>query len=347
CRAMSIIPSRAGPLESKQFSNVVPCSENVRPDLENCPLRISAKPLHFRPRSRRAVSFASVLVTPSPVWSKYLIVRGQEVVLMRHRVFKTFCVLLGGAFLLTVATFAQDSKPGKLKIKVSPKQAYTFIDGKAIGPGNRTIKLDVGTHHLVVANYGFKFVEQDTSIDPDHTLPLDIRLEPAGAEVPGPRGRIQIEVGMRRAGDAAVLLNGNKPQYFVGHVDEFNNDIIKHQELIVPPGRHELTVTRYGKELWTGLVSVGANQRVIVNISNGKQDTKDWPRGSNELGGGVQRFKAGTASATIAIAPVSGTVSANPPNINCSQNTQLAWTSSETVEADMSGMSPVPTSGER
>src|SRR5207244_850842 len=28
-------------------------------------------------------------------------------------------------------------------------------------------------------------------------------------------------------------------------------------------------------------------------------------------------------------------------------NTQLAWTSSETVEADMSGFSPVPTSGER
>jgi outer membrane protein OmpA-like peptidoglycan-associated protein len=266
---------------------------------------------------------------------------------MRHRMFRTFCVIFSGLILFSVAAFAQDTKPGKLKVKVSPKQAYTFVDGKAIGPGNRTIKLDVGTHHLVVANYGFKFVEQDISIDPDHTLPLDIRLEPAGAEVPGPRGRIQIEVGMRRVGDAAVLMNGNKPQYFVGHVDEFNNDIIRHQELVVPPGRHELTVTRYGKELWTGLVTVGANQRVIVNISNGKQIVKDWPRGANELGAGVERFKAGTASATVAVAPVSGTVSANPPNINCSQNTQLAWTSAETVEADMSGFSPVPTTGEK
>lgn len=266
---------------------------------------------------------------------------------MRYRMFRTLCAISGGLVLLSVAAVAQDTKPGKLKIKVSPKQAYTFIDNKAIGPGNRTIKLDVGTHHLVVANYGFKFVEQDISIDPDHTLPLDIRLEPAGGEVPGPRGRIQIEVGMRRAGDAAVLMNGNKPQYFVGHVDEFNNDIIKHQELIVPPGRHELTVTRYGKELWTGLVTVGANQRVIVNISNGKQVTKDWPRGSNGLQAGVQRFKAGVASATIAVAPVSGSISANPQKINCSQNTQLAWTSAETVEADMSGFSPVPTTGER
>jgi len=266
---------------------------------------------------------------------------------MRHRVFGTVYGILGGLILLSAAAFAQDLKPGKLKISVHPKQAYTFIDGKAIGPGNRKIKLDVGTHHLVVANYGYKFVERDISIDSHQTLPLDIQLEPAGGDLPGPRGRIQIEVGMRRAGDAAVLMNGNKPQYFVGHVDEFNNDIIKHQELVVPPGRHELTVTRYGKELWSGLVTVGANQRVIVDISNGKQVVKDWPRGSSDLGGGVQRFRAGTASATVAVAPVSGTVSANPPNINCNQNTQLAWTSSETVEADMSGLSPVPTTGER
>lgn len=266
---------------------------------------------------------------------------------MRHQALKAFCGIVVGAFLLNGAALAQNSKPGKLKIKVSPKQAYTFVDGKAIGPGSRTIKLDVGTHHLIVANYGYKFAEQDVSIDPEHTLPLDIKLEAAGAEVPGPRGRIQIEVGMRRAGDAAVLLNGNKPQYFVGHVDEFNNNIIKHQELIVPPGRHELYVTRYGKELWSGVITVGADQRVIVDISDGKQRTKDWPRGSKELTAGVQRFKAGTASATVAIAPVSGSVTANPQNINCSQPTQLAWTSSETVEADMSGLSPVPTSGER
>lgn len=266
---------------------------------------------------------------------------------MRHQALKTFCAIVVGAFLLSGAALAQNSKPGKLKIKVSPKQAYTFVDGKAIGPGNRTIRLDVGTHHLIVANYGYKFAEQDVSIDPEHTLPLEIKLDPAGAEVPGPRGRIQIEVGMRRAGDAAVLLNGNKPQYFVGHVDEFNHNIGMHQELIVPPGRHEVYVTRFGKELWSGVVTVGADQRVIVDISNGRQRTKDWPRGTKQLTAGVQRFKAGTASATVAIAPVSGSVSANPQNINCSQPTQLAWNSSETVEADMSGLSPVPTSGER
>src|ERR1700751_6260239 len=105
---------------------------------------------------------------------------------MRHRVFVAFCSVLGGAFLPSVAGFPQDPKPGKLKMSVRPKQAYTFIDGKAIGPGNRKIKLDIGTHHLIVANYGFKFVERDVSIDSKQTLPLDIQLEPAGADVPGP-----------------------------------------------------------------------------------------------------------------------------------------------------------------
>jgi len=266
---------------------------------------------------------------------------------MIKRAFRAFAGIFTGVLVLSLGALAQDSKPGRLKITVQPKQAYTFVDGKAIGPGNRTIKLDVGTHHLIVANYGFKFAEQDISIDSHQTLPVSIHLEPLGAQVPGPHGRIQIEVGMRRAGDAAVLLNGNKPLYFVGHVDEFNNNIAHHQELVVPAGVHHLTVTRYGKELWSGAVTVGANQRVIVDISNGKQVSKDWPRGSHELGGAVQRFKAATASTTVAVAPVSGTVSANPPNINCNQNTQLAWTSSETVEADMSGFSPVPTSGER
>jgi hypothetical protein len=265
--------------------------------------------------------------------------------------------LVVGATLLTGSfTFAQNPKPGKLKMSVSPKQAYTFVDGKAIGPGNRVIKLDVGTHHVVVANYGYKFVEKEVSMDSDKTVPMDIKLEPVGAPVPGPRGRIQIEAGrLHGATAAAVLLNGKKPLYFVGHVDEFDNDIIWHQELIVPPGTHQVTVTRNGKELWSGPITVAADQRVIVDISNGKEEIKAWPRGSAcptyrpecEMAKLAPRFTAGIASATVVVAPVSGSVSANPSKIDCNQSTQVAWVSKETVEADMSGMSPVPTSGEK
>jgi len=271
---------------------------------------------------------------------------------------RTFCPMVGATALLGSVALAQNAKPGKLKMSVSPKQAYTFVDGKAIGPGNRTLKLGVGAHHVVVANYGYKFAEQEVSLDSDKTVPVDIKLEPVGEAVPGPRGRIQIEVGkLHGATAAAVLLNGKKPLYFVGHVDEFNNDsLFWRQELVVPPGTHQVTVTRYGKELWSGRITVAADQRVIVDISNGKEKTKPWARGSScttgdcvpgKLAALAQRFKAGVASATVVVAPVSGTVSANPSKIDCNQSTQLAWVSKETVEADMSGMSPVPTSGEK
>ena len=277
---------------------------------------------------------------------------------MNARRIKTFCLLVAATALLGSVAFAQDPKPGKVKMLVGPKQAYTFVDGKAIGPGNRSIKLDVGTHHVVVANYGYKFVEQEVSLDSDKTVPVDIKLEPLGEAVPGPRGRIQIEVGkLHGATSAAVLLNGKKPSYFVGHVDEFNHDnLFWRQELVVPPGTHQVTVTRYGKELWSGPITVAADQRVIVDISNGKEKIKPWARGSScttgdcvpgKLAALAPRFKAGVASATVVVAPVSGSVSANPSKIDCNQNTQLAWVSKETVEADMSGMSPVPTSGEK
>src|SRR5262252_4248834 len=90
---------------------------------------------------------------------------------MRAQGVKALCVVAGATVLLCSVAFAQDPKPGKLKITVVPKQAYTFLDGKAIGPGNRTIKLEVGSHHMIVANYGYKFVEKDISIDSDKTLP--------------------------------------------------------------------------------------------------------------------------------------------------------------------------------
>src|SRR5580765_5189514 len=94
---------------------------------------------------------------------------------------KTFCLAVGATVLVGSVAFAQDPKIGKLKMSVSPKQAYTFVDGKAIGPGNRVIKLEVGTHPVVVANYGYKFVEEDVSLESDKTVPVEIELEPIGA----------------------------------------------------------------------------------------------------------------------------------------------------------------------
>jgi hypothetical protein len=263
---------------------------------------------------------------------------------MRHSTFSTPIVLLSAAVLLSSALLAQEPKPGRLKVSVSPSEAYTFLDLKAIGPGDQSIEVAPGNHKVMVANYGSKFFQQDVDVEPGQTASVTANLEPAGAPVSGPRGRIQFEVGLWKAGDYAVLLNGKTPEYFVGHIDEFNNDIGAKQELIVPPGNYDVTVTRHGRVAWTGKVPVSANQRVIVDISNGHQRTKEWSRGPKL--GAMNRFKAGTASASVVVAPVSGSMSVNPPQINCSQPAELKWASIETIDSEIKPMSQVPRDGQ-
>jgi flagellar motor protein MotB len=261
---------------------------------------------------------------------------------------KSILAALGTVSLLLSlcsAAHAQEPKAGRLKVFVTLPEAYTFVDEKAIGPGNQSIRLGEGKHTLSVENYGFKPFRQDVSIAAGETTKIRVDLEADGSKVSGPWGRIQIEVGTATRGDYAVLLNGKSAGYFVGHVDEFNQNIWWKQELIVPVRTHDITVTRNGQAVWTGSVPVGANQRVIINIGNGKIRTTDWPRGG-ELGE-MSRFKAGMASASVVIAPVSASISAEPTKIDCNQSSEIRWASLETVDSDISGMSPVPASGER
>jgi outer membrane protein OmpA-like peptidoglycan-associated protein len=265
---------------------------------------------------------------------------------LRNLFLNLFWVEIGMTALFATAAYSQDMS--KLKMSVYPREAYTFVDGKAIGPGNRTIKLPLGMHSVLVANYGFTFFQKDINLDSPKAMVMKVTLDPSGAEVSGPYGRIQLELGpltLGDAGDHAVLLNGKTANYFVGHLDEFNNNIGWHQELLVPPGSHQVTVTRRGSEVWSGTITVAENQRVIVDISSGKEKVKNWPRGS-ELKT-VHRFTAGAASATVAIAPVHSEISASPPKVDCGQPSQLKWTSTDTIDADISGMSPVPVNGDK
>jgi outer membrane protein OmpA-like peptidoglycan-associated protein len=245
--------------------------------------------------------------------------------------------LLVALALSATAVFAQD---GKLKIKVSPKQAYLFVDGKAIREGSHAVSLTPGKHTVAVVNYGYKIQTQDVDIQSGKTTDLSVTLEPYGGTVSGPYGDVEFKGDPR----AAVLSNGTTPAYFVGHVDEFNFDWVWHQNLLLPPGTHHITVTRQGKDLWTGDVTVAAGKKVIVNINKNTQKTVDWSRGE-KLKGPLPRFKAGIASATVAVAPVTGTFSASPTDINCGQSSTLTWQSAETAEANISGIGKVDASG--
>ncbi|MGD0956880.1 MAG: OmpA family protein [Candidatus Acidiferrales bacterium] len=234
------------------------------------------------------------------------------------------------------AGFAQD---GKLKIKVTPKQAYVFVDGNAIRDGSRSISLSPGKHTVVVVNYGYKISTQDVNIEAGKSTPLDVKLDPYGGNVSGPFGDVQLKGDPR----AAVLSNGTTPGYFVGHVDEFDNDWIWHQNLLLPPGTHHLTVTHQGKTVWSGDVKVEANKKTVVYLDKNTQKTVDWKRGESLKD--LPRFKVGIASAQVAVAPATGSFSVSNANINCGQSTNLTWQTTDTVDANISGIGAVQTSG--
>jgi OmpA family protein/PEGA domain-containing protein len=247
-----------------------------------------------------------------------------------------FLGLVVAIALFATVGFAQD---GKLKIKVTPKQAYVFVDGNAIREGSHSISLSPGKHTVVVVNYGYKISTQDVTIEAGKSTPLEVKLDSYGGTVAGPFGDVELKGDER----AAVLSNGTTPGYFVGHVDEMNFDWIWHQNLLLPPGTHHLTVTHAGKTVWSGDVTVVANKKVIVQLASGTQKTVDWPRGEKLKD--VPRFKVGIASAQIAVAPATGSFSSSTANINCGQSSTLTWNTTETVDANISGIGTVATSG--
>src|SRR4029077_3271081 len=229
---------------------------------------------------------------------------------------------------------------GKLKIKVTPPQTYVFVDGQAIREGHQTIPLSAGKHVVAVVNYGYKISTQDVNIASGKTTDLNVALEAYGGTVNGPFGDIQFKGNPR----AAVLSNGTTPAYFGGQVDEFDWDWIWHQNLLLPAGTHHITVTRKGNTIWSGDVTVVVGKKVVVDLDhNGAQKTVNWERG-NKLGA-QPRFKAGIASATIAVAPATGSFSASTANINCGESTTLTWNTAETSEANINGVGNVATYG--
>jgi outer membrane protein OmpA-like peptidoglycan-associated protein len=240
--------------------------------------------------------------------------------------------------LCAAAGFAQD---GKLKIKVIPKNAYVFVDGKAIREGSETISLSPGKHSVAVMNYGYTTSTQDVSIDSGKITPLTVTLVASGAAVSGPYGQIEFKGGDSHA---AVLLNGKTPSFFAGNVGATNHDWWWHRNLLVPPGSYHVQVTKNGSDLWTGDVTVAANKKVSIDLTkSGAQTTKD--KQSLAKLTSQPRYKGGWISDLVAVAGVNGNFSLAPPNINCGQSSTLTWQTSETVDATISGIGAVPTSG--
>jgi OmpA family len=240
------------------------------------------------------------------------------------------------------ASAQNDKSMGKLKVTVSPKQAYVFVDGKAIRDGSQTIPLIQGSHTVGVYNYGYIPKTQDVEIHPGQVVGLTVALQASGDKVNGPFGDIEFKGHPR----AAVLLNGTTPSYFVGHVDEFDNNWIWHQWLLVKPGSYQVTVTQQGQTVWAGPVAVKAGQRVIVDLNhNGAMTAKNFKPGQT-LGPQV-RFDAGVASAMVPIAPVTAQLSASQTQLTCGQSAKLDWKTTDAVDASIAGLENLPANGDR
>ena len=230
---------------------------------------------------------------------------------------------------------------GKLKVQASPSEAYVFVDGKAMHEASGgAITLPAGPHEVGIYNYGFSPVTRAVTIDAGKTSTLEVMLTPVSQTISKPWGAMTIE----GPSDAAVLLNGKTPDYFVGAVDEFNHNWWWKQELVVPPGTHQVTILQGDQVVWSGAVPVGANQRVVIDAKQGRiKKTEPWPRG--DALGAKAPFTAGTASATVAVAPVTAQFAAAPTPVNCGTPAQLTWSSNGAVQREITGIGAVASSG--
>ena len=250
--------------------------------------------------------------------------------------------------LLTISTILLAgssglAQEGKLDLHVTPKQAYIFVDGRAISEASKhhVLTLSAGDHKIELVNYGYQPANRTVTITAKKTTNLEVTLEAVGSTVSGPFGAMTIEGADR----AAVLLNGKTPDFFVGHGDEFDHEWWWKQELVVPPGTYQVMILGGDQDLWSGPVDVAANQRVVVKVPKGVRKTVPWPRG--EKLSTIPRFKVGDASATVAVAKPAANLSATATQLNCGDASQLKWTTSDAPQVEVAPVGPVAASGEQ
>jgi outer membrane protein OmpA-like peptidoglycan-associated protein len=251
--------------------------------------------------------------------------------------------------LVVAGTTRSFGQQGKLVIHATPKQAYIFVDDHAISEASKhsNLSLSAGEHKIQLVNYGYQVETRTVTLTAGKTTTLDINLTPVPGMVSKPFGAITIE----GANHDAIMLNGKKADFFVGHGDEFNNEHWWKQELVVPPGTYQVTVLHDDKERWSGPVTVAADQRVVVDIPKGVRKTVPWRRG--EKLGSVPRFNTeppsivAPANTMVAVVKPTAQLSATANQIDCGDSAKLQWTSSDAPAVEIAPIGAVAAFGEQ
>src|SRR5579872_3937269 len=102
--------------------------------------------------------------------------------------------------LILTVTLPGLAQEGKLKIHVSPKQAYAFVDGRAYGEATlHALYLSPGDHKIDLYNYGYLPASASVSITAGKTTNLEVTLTPVLSRISGPVGAMTIEGANRDA----------------------------------------------------------------------------------------------------------------------------------------------------
>lgn len=250
----------------------------------------------------------------------------------RYLAITIFLMVSAGLCIVAKDKDKQVAEKGQVYVSVLPEEAYIWVDGKPVSHRSSLLKLAPGEYTIIVYNYGYEPQSQKVTVGSGTHQKITAHLKPKGEPVSGPWGRIQIE-GV--PGNSLVFLNGTTPEFFVGHADEMNNNFIAKQQLIVPVGKKQLYIVRRSTDqpIWSGPVDVKQDKRLIVYVKGqdkAKMVYKDWPEGEKTKA--LKRFEAGTASATIAVAPVTAKLAADKTTIHCDQQTKLSWSSANAAQ---------------
>jgi PEGA domain-containing protein len=250
---------------------------------------------------------------------------------MKYSPFRRVAFILTFLMIATFVAYAEKPETAVIRVNVSPSEAYIFIDGNPYIHRSQTLRLTPGEYTIGVYNYGYVPQVQKITLKAGDNPEINARLTPVPGTVTGPWGKIQIE---GNANDkAAVFLNGIGPEFFVGHIDEMNNDVLLKQRLIVPVGTYDLILInpREKTPFFTGKVEVRENQRVIVDVAKENARKYDaWERGKTHPP--FKRFEAGTSTANIAVAPVKAGITLDKTEIACGEYVNLRWNSDDAAK---------------
>ncbi|MFQ5694402.1 MAG: PEGA domain-containing protein [Terriglobia bacterium] len=272
---------------------------------------------------------------------------------MRSQRLAVVAAVLAVVVLVAASAAPAAAQEATLKIKVKPKSGYTLVDGRPLGQGNHTLRLPEGEHQVGIYRYGRKPHVETVTLTAGQTTNLEVRLESIPGTVSGPFSRIRLLV---QPDDTAVFLNGRTPDFLVGCTGSTDGHFLVGQELLVPPGTHDIALALDGYTTYTTQVTVEANQRVEIRHV--------MQRGSGEqaLPASAQSFKAEERLANLgprprdqgdgnsmkaAVASLSSQFSADPTSVSCQDSSRLTWSTTEAGRVEISGVGEVQSSGER